>query len=297
VNWYQDPATKRSPGSFEPMLNVSYVLGPGVRVSLDPYDSVESEFVSFRVLEIVTDTLDYERHSLSLRKIFRTLAPACTESPIFFHMTNSSSAAFRFAVDQLAEVGFEMIIYSFGSGFVLETADPWYLQQIADDVTYAQSKGLEVGGYDLICLDRGHGGYGGNVGDKWDRIDPRSGKLAADACYASGWVDKLETLILNFINKTRLSMLETDGPYSGLPCAAKNHSHHRDLSDSIYRQTLIQSEFYSRMRAMNVFVNQPDVYFYAGGNKVRVRFVAVVLRGVCIPLSWCVFISGSNGLQ
>ena len=32
---------------------------------------------------------------------------------------------------------------------------------------YAKSKGIEVGGYDLICLDRGHNGYGGNVGDEW----------------------------------------------------------------------------------------------------------------------------------
>ncbi len=41
--------------------------------------------------------------------------------------------------------------------------------------------------YDLIDLDRGHGGYGGNVGDEWDAVSPTTGKLTADACFASGW--------------------------------------------------------------------------------------------------------------
>ena len=47
--------------------------------------------------------------------------------------------------------------------------------------------GIEVGGYDLTVLDRGHKGYGGNVGDQWDRVDPKTHELSADACYASGW--------------------------------------------------------------------------------------------------------------
>ena len=41
--------------------------------------------------------------------------------------------------------------------------------------------------YDLICLERGHGGYGGNVGDMWDTVDPSTNQLKADACFASGW--------------------------------------------------------------------------------------------------------------
>ena len=41
--------------------------------------------------------------------------------------------------------------------------------------------------YDLICLERGHGGYGGNVGDQWDAIDPSSHQPTDNACFASGW--------------------------------------------------------------------------------------------------------------
>lgn len=41
------------------------------------------------------------------------------------------------------------------------------------------------------------------------------GSLGANACFASGWYDKLHGLIFNFLNVTGLSMLETDGE----PCA------------------------------------------------------------------------------
>lgn len=47
-----------------------------------------------------------------------------------------------------------MIIFSFGSGFDPESQDPTYIGQIADLVQYANERGIEVGGYDLICLTR-----------------------------------------------------------------------------------------------------------------------------------------------
>ena len=43
--------------------------------------------------------------------------------------------------------------------------------------------------YDLICLERGHGGYGGNVGDQWDVVNPDTHQLGPDACFASGWYE------------------------------------------------------------------------------------------------------------
>lgn len=41
--------------------------------------------------------------------------------------------------------------------------------------------------YDLIDLERGHGGYGGNVGDQWCAVNPTDGSFTKDACFASGW--------------------------------------------------------------------------------------------------------------
>ena len=84
-------------------------------------------------------------------------------------------------MDQMNEVGFEMMIYSFGSGFTFETPNTTYMNRIKSDIAYANSKNIEVGGYDLICLDRGHGGYGGNVGDQFATV-LADGSYGLDAC-------------------------------------------------------------------------------------------------------------------
>ena len=76
--------------------------------------------------------------------MMRTLAPWVLENPIFFHMVNSSSAAVRSLLDQMADVGFEMMIYSFGSSFDLESTNATYIAQLAEDIAYANSLGIEV---------------------------------------------------------------------------------------------------------------------------------------------------------
>ncbi len=101
------------------------------------------------------------------------------ENPIFFHATAVDPADFKIAVQQMATVGFEMFIFSFGSGFNLETNDPTYLAEIQSLVQYAKSYNIEVGGYDLICLDRDVGVY--------EAIDA-NGNSIGDACFASGYV-------------------------------------------------------------------------------------------------------------
>jgi hypothetical protein len=104
-------------------------------------------------------------------------------------------------------------------------------------------------------------------------------------------VDDLEYLIVNFINETGLSMLEvcciesllclpsavqTDGPYGGDECFSTTHDHHNDAGDSIYRQTQMQAQFYTAMRERNVFINQPDMYFYQGGSKTGMGYNEVL---------------------
>jgi hypothetical protein len=55
---------------------------------------------SFRVLELVVGSNDAERVGLSKRRMTRVLTPQVQENPIYFHMTDSSSAEFRQTVDQ-----------------------------------------------------------------------------------------------------------------------------------------------------------------------------------------------------
>ncbi|KAL3906329.1 MAG: hypothetical protein SGILL_009313 [Bacillariaceae sp.] len=209
-------------------------------------------------------------------RMTQMLVPHTTENPLFFHavfgkegamLTDKQTAAFRHTIDQMSEVGFEMLIYSFGSAFNLETTNQTYIAQIRDQVEYAKSKGIEVGGYDLICLDRGHKGYGGNVGDEFSRVDPATGNLSVDACFASDWYDLLSQFVFDFINQTGISMLEADGPFGGLACSSTNHSHHDGLEDSVYQQTQLQNALFLRLREMGVYINQPDNYFYHGGSR------------------------------
>ena len=133
-------------GAVEPLLNCSYTSGPG-RTSA----AAGASTARFRALLLATDSTDVTRQTLARHRVTQLLAPHTTENPIFFHATDVSDAGFRRAVDQMAEVGFEMLIFSFGSGFRLESADPAYLASIKAQIDYAKSKGIEVGGYDLAA--------------------------------------------------------------------------------------------------------------------------------------------------
>eukprot|EP01065_Artemidia_motanka_P000574 TRINITY_DN1026_c0_g1_i1.p1 TRINITY_DN1026_c0_g1~~TRINITY_DN1026_c0_g1_i1.p1 ORF type:complete len:774 (+),score=191.91 TRINITY_DN1026_c0_g1_i1:58-2379(+) len=292
--WFDDyPRSKdvggslKDEGAVEPSLNCSYNIGPGAHVSMstklhggvaaraihdpDIATTGSESFTSFKVFELAMDSWDVERQSLARHRSTQLLAPHVLENPVFFHATDISESGFKNAIDQMAEVGFEMLIFSFGSGFRLETADKAYLNKIKGQIAYAKSKGIEVGGYDLICLARGHGGYGGNVGDQWDAVNT-DGSLSSNACFASGWYDKLHGYVLDFVNETGLAMLETDGPYGGGECSSTKHAYHHGLEDSVYKQTRMQSQFYNEMRSYNVFINQPDNYFFQGGQKTGMGY-------------------------
>lgn len=66
----------------------------------------------------------------------------------------------------------------------------------------------QVGGYDLIVMDR----Y--DLPAEYRATD-KNQNLTGDACIASSWYDKLMTKLLYVIDKTNISMVETDGPYDG----------------------------------------------------------------------------------
>eukprot|EP01064_Diplonema_japonicum_P011089 TRINITY_DN1836_c1_g1_i1.p1 TRINITY_DN1836_c1_g1~~TRINITY_DN1836_c1_g1_i1.p1 ORF type:complete len:730 (+),score=233.37 TRINITY_DN1836_c1_g1_i1:85-2274(+) len=249
-------ASCKDEGAVEPYLNCSYTRGPGAVVS--PTET----FASFKAFLLVTDSEELERHTLSRHRVTQMLAPHTTENPIFFHCTHSDPTGFKKAVDQMAEVGFEMFIFSFGSGFNLESTNPSYLAEVKSLVQYANAKGIEVGGYDLICLDRG-----GSVPKEYQAVGN-----TGDACFASGWYDDLFGKAKGFLNSTGLSMLETDGPYGGETCGSTSHAHHHNLDDSVYKQTVLQNTFYQEMRRLGVYVNQPDDYFFQGGSRTGMGY-------------------------
>ena len=111
---------------------------------------------------------DKERKGLAARKMYRTIAPWVTENPVLMHVRSANPDAVKLAVDQCAEVGFEMVIMTFGSGFNMESGDTSYYRKIKELADYAHKKGIALGGYSLLASR--------SVGAKDDIINPATGK-------------------------------------------------------------------------------------------------------------------------
>ena len=110
-------------------------------------------FDSFRIWELVNDTYERERKTLAHRRMMRVMAPWVTENPILMHMRNADNASVKKAIDQCADVGFEMVIMTFGSGVNLEDTTAANIQRMKELADYAHSKGIALGGF--RCLPAG----------------------------------------------------------------------------------------------------------------------------------------------
>jgi len=97
-------------------------------------------FESFRTYVLVLDGTDRERNGLSIRKMYRTLAPWITENPIFLHLVDTKTAKVKAAIEQCAETGYEMVILSFGSGLNMEDHSEKNLRKFKELGDYAHSK-------------------------------------------------------------------------------------------------------------------------------------------------------------
>ena len=242
-----------------PLLMTSrYPLGPGVLLQ-----SGET-FKSFRTFEILHDSDARERKGLARRKMYRTVAPQVTENPIFMHVRSAKPDAVRLAIDQCAAVGFEMVIMTFGSGFNIESEDPEYITTMKELTDYAHHKGIQLGGYTLMCASR-------NAGEDFNCVDPDTGqpgsRFGQSACLASRWADGYFQRVLNFMDATGMDIIETDGPYHGDICAATAHEHHNGLADSQLRQWEACVHFYHECRKRGIYINSPDQYYLNGSNK------------------------------
>jgi hypothetical protein len=266
ASWRTDPKfkTQVSYGLQTPCLLVCEPpIGPGIRLAPGEI------FTSFRTWLVVHDTTERERQGLFIRHAHRALAPWSTENPIMMHVRNSDSKNFRNAVDQCAEVGFEMIIYTFGSGLEMENDDPAYLAKVKADVDYAHGKGIEVGAYSLFSSRR--------IDDADDVINPKTGKpggaiFGNAPCFASVWGTNYLRKLTNFLAATGLNLLEHDGPYPGDFCASTNHPWHHGEADSQWVNWRISAGLYEWCRERGIYVNQPDYYFFAGGNKTGMGY-------------------------
>ncbi len=261
VHWVPDPLyetqvhyEKQTPCLLEcrPPRGPDQVIAPGGR------------FTSFRTFELAHDSTDRERRGLAVRRMYRTLAPWVTENPVLMHVRNADPAAVRLAVDQCADVGFEMVILTFGSGFDFESRDPAYQLKVKELADYARGKGIALGGYSLLA-SRG----AATTADNTRGPPPRFGVMP---CLGAAWGVAYLAQLRHFIDTAGLGVLEHDGSYPGDQCAATDHPHHRGLDDSQWVMWRAITDFYQWCRARGVYLNIPDWYFLNGGSKTAMGY-------------------------
>ena len=261
VHWRSDPlyATQvHYPRQTPCLLECSPPIGPDAKILPG------ADFESFRVFELAHDSTERERRGLALRRAWRTLAPWVQENPILMHVRSARPPAVQTAIDQCAEVGFQMVILTFGSGFNLENEKPEYLAELKGLADYARGKGIVLGGYSLLASR--------SIDAQDDAINPQTGKpggarFGNSPCLGSSWGLDYFRKLRQFFEQTGCGVLEHDGSYPGDVCAATNHPGHAGLEDSQWNQWRIITGFYQWCRARGIYLNVPDWYYLAGSSK------------------------------
>jgi hypothetical protein len=255
AHWEPDPNYKTQVNyrlETPALLRCYPPLGPDANIAPG------EQFETFRIFELVHDSTDRERRGLTQRRMYRVLAPWTQENPILMHVRHADPDAVKLAIDQAADVGFEMVIMTFGSGFDIENEDPAYLAQIKSLVDYGRAKGVALGGYSLLASRQ--------ISAEDDVVNPKP-IFDHSPCLGSRWGIEYFRKVRHFIETTGISVLEHDGSYPGDTCASTTHLGHRGLDDSQWTQWKTISEFYAWCRSRAVYLNVPDWYYLEGSNK------------------------------
>ena len=264
--WEKDPrytSQTNYPLNLPCLLEVKLPIGPDTGIP------VGKSLTTFRVWETPMDSRDEERVGLFKRKMYRTISPWTTENPMFLHLTSTDPKIIKRAVDQCAETGYEMIILSFGSGLNMENEDEANYEKFKEYREYANSKGIELGGYSLLSSRW--------ISDEVDVINPKTGKrggmiFGSSPCLSSDWGYDYFRKIKKFFTKTGMQVFENDGSYPGNVCASTTHAHHDGLNDSQWKQYAQIQGLYKWMRSEGIYMNIPDFYVNSGTNKTGIGY-------------------------
>lgn len=258
VHWRVDPLyttqvnyTRESPC----LLVAEPTYGPKQRIEPG------GVFEGFRTFELAYDDGDRERRGLALRRMYRTIAPWVTENPITHHLLSHDPERVRQAIDEAADVGFEAIILSFGSGFNMENRDPEFLAAWKEVADYAEVRGVELGSYSLFS-SRG-------VGAEHMIVSPEGQTATHGRCPAvsSEWGRTWLATVRDFYDATGFDQFENDGPYPGDVDVTARPPWQRGAEDSRWVQWRLTIGLYRDLRARGVYINAPDYYYLSGSNK------------------------------
>ncbi len=266
VRWLEDPSYRtqvnyalRTPC----LLETAPPLGPGVLLA----DG--AVFESHRTWILCFDDHDAARRSLALSRFYRAVAPWSQENPLIFHAASSEPARLVAAIDQAAEVGFELVVMTFGSGANLESRDPGYLASMRRAADHAHARGVAVGGYSLLASR--------SIAPEIDVVDPATGLpggavFGHSPCLATKWGEEYFASLRGFFEATGMDVLEHDGSYPGDACASTTHAGHRGLEDSYWSQRERLAEFYRWARGRGIYLNVPDWHFLNGSSKCAMGY-------------------------
>lgn len=258
IHWRPDPLYKTQVNYTRktPCLLVAEPTnGPAQKVAAG------DTFEGFRVFELAFDNGNRERRGLAMRRMYRTIAPWVTENPITHHLLSNDPQRVREAIDQAAEVGFEAIILSFGSGFNMENQAPQFLTEWRAVADYAAEKQIELGCYSLFSS------RGITTSDMI--VSPTGQKPTHGRCPAvtSLWGQQWLKTISEFYDKTGFDQFENDGPYPGDIDVTPRPPFQEGALDSRWTQWRMTSNLYRKLRERGVYINAPDYYFLSGSNK------------------------------
>ena len=258
VHWRPDP---------QYLTQVNYLRQTPCLLAVEPtygpaQDVLPGEkFESFRAFELIYDATDRERRGLALRKMYRIVAPWITENPLMMHMRTADPESVRLAIDQCAEVGFEMLILSFGSGFNMEDDSPNHIAQCKQLSDYARQQRVEIGGYSLLASRKVGGGN--------DVVSPEgeSPTFGNSPALTSPWGQTYFQKLYRFYEETGFTLLEHDGSYPGDVDVVARPPLQKGLEDSRWAQWRIISDFYRWCRGEGIYLNVPDFYYLTGSSK------------------------------
>lgn len=218
-------------------------------------------FRSYVTFELLHDSDDRERQSLAHRRMYRKLAPQVTESLIAAGITSHDEVQLKALIDQMAELGIEQLDIQAWPGVSHDNLDTAYVRHWRDIASYAATRGIVMGGYELQIASRGRG-------DSVDCVHPETGKpgslFGQSVCAASSWQDTYFPKMWEFFDRTGFKTYNMDGPYHGDPCASTLHPHHTGLEDSQWQQWAAQVRVLHELQRRGMYIPIPDWYFLNG---------------------------------
>ncbi|MFD2114272.1 LamG-like jellyroll fold domain-containing protein [Paenibacillus yanchengensis] len=211
-------------------------------------------FNGYRVYELFHSVDYYEWKMMEVKKMYRTLFPQIGDNPTIFHLVSNNAAVIKTEIDKASEVGFDMIISSFGSGVNIENVSKGNIDYYKDIYDYAKEKEMMMGSY-VMMVARGDQPAGEGYSGVWGNM----------RCMTSQTAEKWYADVLKFIDETGLKSIEIDGIYPNSACFGANEE--EKYSSIVKQWEKATKKFNQDLRERNVYINAPDWNYLTGANK------------------------------